>query len=1699
MAKTGKFGTFSGVFTPSILTILGVIMYLRLPYIIGEAGLLYTLGIIVVAHIISVTTGLSVSTIATDKKVKAGGTYYMISRSLGLPIGGTLGLALFVGLSFSVSLYLIGFSESLLAAANIEPDIDKIRITGTIALLCVTILTFISTSLAMKTQYFIMAAIVLSLISIFIGAKGHEFHVDSPLLLNPLSTVAPIVLFGIFFPAVTGFEAGVSMSGDLEDPKKSIPRGTILAIVVGLLVYIVLACFFAFTVDGEALRSDPNVLTKISRYGWLVTIGILGATLSSALGSILGAPRILQATATDKISPKFFSKGYGATNEPRNALLITFIIAEAGILIGELNVIARIVSIFFITTYGFLNLSCAFEGWTSADFRPSFKAPVWVSLIGAIACFLVMIKLDIVATIGASVILGLLFLFLKRRELTLQSGDAWSGVWASLVKSGLEKLSKEKLEVRNWRPNVIMFCGGENERPHLAELGMAIIGKLGILSSFELIQSDKPLLVKQSVDISPEQEEKKYFHHKYECRNVYEGMSEITRIYGFSGIEPNTVLMGWSLKTKRKEEFLQLIRGVHKNDFNSIFLSYDEEKKFGENKSIDIWWGGSGRNLSLAINLLRHLTSSPLWKEAMIRLLVINPDNTQEERVYRSIERIVGQFRVDLKIKIINNGIDQLTDREIIEQESDLTDLTIIGISEHEYDTIEKSYDKISFLADKLRTTMFINASSVFDEVDINLAKEFSAERQGRDILVLPEISYSKYPEISSDIQKIDQHERKQTEVFFKKVFRDYFVINKQINEELGVTVHSITETLDKINIPEEEGVKIRKSVDRIRSEFYFHSKKMFDEIIESRLSDQQEILESGINWYLDQLDKNISRFPKSLKIKYYRNDLKIKKTDSGSLKWIKIRRRAFHPFAKTMIPGHINYREVAQYFLHDNRFHFLNVLLEDLKSHSIKYINQTQALLLTIEDQIDKIEKKLIEDDLNEASFQSAVQIVRQKFDQLVNDLDKMEMTFYNRLQFELRKNIQHFNNELEKININLIVRKFRRGKRFYSTLREKNESFASNWYDDASLEINKNYLEIVLLSFRDRVNHEIETFNHKLIREIEIKMLKSLEDLKNRIKKYARSGEVKKDLIMQKFSSNTEYLVQDFDERGKKLLKLASELPERISVSYVKSDEADEEENSEVLEIPVSRITHHFLESQFLGPVSEVLKKSTETVKNLVFNTNDLISLVKFNLDNIDENIEDKRAYIDSVVKDATKQIEVEEQRVNELVDSLIESKNELMEELFDMLSPYKMPQNAKEFSYLIRDYKSKKVISRFGILSDKTRGFLRNYLVKLMYSRSQGILLAQKLAEENKSKSVNEKVLDVIDRISPDMVVLDKLPHYYQNLFSGRSSIGENFWVRRPVEELQFKKALDRYKNGIQGAIVILGERNSGKTSLCMRLAKKFFLNDKVYHVFPSNAGSVNEEDFVREMQKSTSLGGSINDVMNTLPNQSVVFIHDLELWWNRTKDGLAVIKMIEWMINEYSYKCLFVFNINPFAYELINKLYDIEKLFIGAIKCQPLESVELMELIISRHRSSGLHFKLGKRVEEQLSELKLARLFNTYFDFSEGNPGVALNAWLANVENVNANELQIKSPAIPSIKIFDEIPDDWKVVLIQFIIHKRVSFEKLQSLLDLDEQSIGDLLLSLSRSGLVKERSNSIYYANPYVEPFLIKSFKAKGWL
>ena len=726
MSEKKKYKTFEGVFTPSLLTILGVIMYMRLGWVVGNAGLFGAIIIIIIAHVIAVTTGLSISSVASDKKIGAGGIYYVLSRSMGIPIGGSIGIALYVGTAFSIALYLIGFSESLNGYFGFGMTINDIRLTGTIALISLTVLALISTSVALKAQFFILAAIAISLISIFLGTT--EYAPETVNLFSTEGSVSLEVVFAVFFPAVTGFTAGIAMSGDLKNPKRSIPLGTLSAIGIGLVIYLVLAVFIAFNVNSEVLKTDYNFLMKMAMFAPALVAGIWGATLSSALGGILGGPRILQAMSIDKVTPKIFGKGKGGNNEPVNALFMVFMIAEAGILIGELDVIARVVSMFYLTAYGFINISYFLESWANPDFQPTFKIKRWIGLLGFIACFAVMFKLDMFAMIGAFAIVAILYFGLQRKEVKLQSNDVWRSVWENVVNKGLKKINaKADDENSNWNPNIILFSGQSEHQYYLLELCKTISGRTGIVTNFKLIVGKgnfKPFKKTEQIVRNETFSDLGIFARQVKVDNIYKGITNIATTFGFSGVEPNTIMMGWPKGLENSEEYSQMTETLLHLDYNLLYLDFDKRKKFGNYKSVDLWWRETdSKNAEMMLNIARFIIASPNWQNTKIRILFVNNNNVDDAIIESKISEMVDSLRVIVEIVIIDNVVEQEAFYNLIKQHSGTTDLTLIGIPNYKIEKQAEFVLKTNDLFETIGSTLLVKAANNFNVLDLNFVK----------------------------------------------------------------------------------------------------------------------------------------------------------------------------------------------------------------------------------------------------------------------------------------------------------------------------------------------------------------------------------------------------------------------------------------------------------------------------------------------------------------------------------------------------------------------------------------------------------------------------------------------------------------------------------------------------------------------------------------------------------------------------------------------------------------------------------------------------------------------------------------------------------------------------------------------------------------------------------------------------------------
>lgn len=648
-----KLGTFPGVFTPSILTILGIILFLRLGYVVGSAGVMYALLIIAVANVISILTSFSLAAIATNLKVKGGGDYYLISRTLGLEYGGALGLVLFLAQSVSIAFYCIGFGE-VVASFFPGSSVYLPQLIAGIAVVMLFLLAYKGADLATRFQYVVMIFMTLALLSFYLGGVTHW---DSAQLAvnwkRPENTEPFWVLFAIFFPAVTGFTQGVSMSGDLKDPGKSLPTGTFLAVGLSVLVYISVAIFLGAARPLQILSSDYSVMGEISRWDFFISAGVIAATLSSAMASFLGAPRILQSLAKDKIFSILnpFAIGEGPNDNPRRGVLLSAAIAFLTIAVGQLDLVARLVSMFFLISYGLLNYATYYEARAaSPSFRPRFR---WyhpaVSLAGFLACLVVMLAIDLRSGLVAVALLFAVYQYLVRVARPARWADSQRSHYLQRVRTNLFAAGTDPDHPRDWRPYIIALSDNSSRRQRLLEYAALIEGGSGITTVVKFLQGEGAAVRRQRKEAAEDLEKEVQQHRKDVFSRVISGsdpertLEALIQSFGLGPIQANTLLFNWidadgkdpQIRALRFGKYLHI---GHSMGCHIIVLSAADDEwqelrdKPKERKQIDIWWRGDATS-KLMLLLAYLVTRDQEWSDSLIRVIAVNYQAASKENI----------------------------------------------------------------------------------------------------------------------------------------------------------------------------------------------------------------------------------------------------------------------------------------------------------------------------------------------------------------------------------------------------------------------------------------------------------------------------------------------------------------------------------------------------------------------------------------------------------------------------------------------------------------------------------------------------------------------------------------------------------------------------------------------------------------------------------------------------------------------------------------------------------------------------------------------------------------------------------------------------------------------------------------------------------------------------------------------------------
>ncbi len=729
-----ELGTFGGVFTPSILTILGVIMFMRAGFVVGQAGIFQAFLILLLAKSISTLTSLSVAAVSTNTPVAGGGAYFLISRALGPEFGGAIGLALFLAQAVSVPFYVLGFTESVIRSF---PDVISHFKTIALVTACILfVIAFVGARWAIKAQYLIMAILGLSILA-FLG--GAALHFDGrTFVANWHSEYGAAgmsfwVVFAIYFPAVTGIMAGVNMSGDLKDPGRSIPRGTLAAVGAGLLIYgaQVLLCGGAQSRPQLVGSSFETLRTQaLFGAGFLVVAGVFAATISSAIGSFLGAPRVLQAVARDHVITQLrpFAKGSAGRDEPRRALWLSLGITLTIILWaggdsegGAFNILASVVTMFFLYTYGMVNLAAFVEGFSgNPSFRPRFKYFHWLpALLGAFACAGTAFLIDPEAAVAAAVFVILFYVHLRRRVLKVSFGDARWGFAYTRLRRSLLRLAEMPAHPKNWRPTLLVLTGNPKERPTLATYGLWIGAERGLVTLARVLVGDPDEIGRLR---KPAAEQLNRFladtgfqalNSVVVSENLDAGLTVLLEGHPLGPLRPNTVLMGWSSDPERSSSFVHHLNTVRSLGMSIILLHDQGLAQDSLQRRIDVWWRGQ-ENGYLMLLIAHLLTLNWEWSRATIRLLRLMDEEAGREPSREALRELVNRARINAEVQIIVSE-DPLP--QVLERHSGDASLVILGFkvpAERDEDAYRFQMHFERMLAG-LPTTMLVSSSGEAD------------------------------------------------------------------------------------------------------------------------------------------------------------------------------------------------------------------------------------------------------------------------------------------------------------------------------------------------------------------------------------------------------------------------------------------------------------------------------------------------------------------------------------------------------------------------------------------------------------------------------------------------------------------------------------------------------------------------------------------------------------------------------------------------------------------------------------------------------------------------------------------------------------------------------------------------------------------------------------------------------------------------
>lgn len=681
--STKRFSTFEGVFTPCLLSILGVIMYLRLGWVVGNVGFAGAMVIIGMANLITLATALSMSSVVTNIRIGTGGAYSIIAKSLGIEAGGAIGIPLYISQAISVAFYIAGFTECWYF---VFPQHNPLCVS-LIVWFILLVVAYSSARLAFRIQYIIMALIGCSLVSIFLG-KG---VVSNQLILwHDLSADSFWNVFAIFFPAVTGIMAGASMSGELKDPKKNIPQGTLWAIIVSFIIYSVLAYWLARQFPSSTLKNNNLIVLELGRWKALVIAGIMGATLSSAISMFVSSPRILLALGKHSILP--FSSHFSKINnrgEPSTAILFTALIALTTILFSSLNQTASLLTMFFLITYGMINLIVFIEQTIGiVSFRPTFRVPRLISFLGSVGCIAFMFLIDFKFSTLAIIAIIIIYYLLLKKEAQIYSPDIRSGMLVFLAEQFAKTASRLPYYPKIWKPNLMIPLKDVGSLPTILSLVRPIVYPSGRITVFYVRDisekhSKEEISKKMQTHLELFKEENIFVEATVvDSESCLIGTKMVMQTLMGLFFPPNTLFYLLEEDVFNDQRATEIIEKATQEGLGIIIFYYHVKMGLSQEKIVNLWVRKQSPNINLSVLVSLQLERN--WDGRVRLIQVVDKEYDRQEAVsylqkLKELLRLPMDVEVEVLVGHFKNTLEEAPPADInIFGMQDKPDLTMV-------------------------------------------------------------------------------------------------------------------------------------------------------------------------------------------------------------------------------------------------------------------------------------------------------------------------------------------------------------------------------------------------------------------------------------------------------------------------------------------------------------------------------------------------------------------------------------------------------------------------------------------------------------------------------------------------------------------------------------------------------------------------------------------------------------------------------------------------------------------------------------------------------------------------------------------------------------------------------------------------------------------------------------------------------------